>query len=183
MLVHGQSAFEVFAKPVVSEDGTSVRYDGFATFTQGDLQFTYVLVDGKAYIVETTGNGTTSAASKTIRCLESITPFDSIVAALNTLKIIPRSEVADDFGEGCGSGTLLQTTRPFGGVNFSVCALGADGFVAYGGSMIMQVEYDVNPYLNISTPAVTDGSATCGIVSKPTPVTSTTLALLIGAEV
>ncbi|GMF22839.1 unnamed protein product [Phytophthora lilii] len=119
MNIHGQSVFDVFAKPVVPDDGTSVRYDGFATFIQGDNQFTYVVVDGAAYVEKSVGNDSTSVATKADRCLESITPFDSIVAALNTVKAIPSTSAAfNDESVNCSSGTLLQTSTPFGGLDW-----------------------------------------------------------------
>ncbi|KAG3057317.1 hypothetical protein PI125_g25418 [Phytophthora idaei] len=36
MQIHGQSVFDVFAKPVVTTDARTVRYDGLATFIQED---------------------------------------------------------------------------------------------------------------------------------------------------
>ncbi|KAE8974951.1 hypothetical protein PR003_g25558 [Phytophthora rubi] len=179
MHIHGQSIFDVFAKPVVADDGVSVRYDGFATFIQGERQFTYMLVDGAAYVVESTGNDTTSAATQTVRCLESLTPFDSIVSALNTVKAVPRSLV-DYEANICPSGNFFQTSTPFGGVNFTLCASTTSGFIAYGGDIMMAVEYLDGPLRNITAPKLSDSSAHCAIVVTAPAVTPTAATLLTG---
>ncbi|GMF22852.1 unnamed protein product [Phytophthora lilii] len=141
MSIHGQSIFDVFAKPVVSDDGISVRYAGFATIIQGDKQFTYAVINGATYVEDSVGNDSTSVATKTVRCLDSITPFNSIVAALNTVKVIPSTpSIVEDEYIDCSSGTLLKTSTPFGGLNFTLCS-SADGFIAYGGDITMAVQY------------------------------------------
>ncbi|KAL4101633.1 hypothetical protein PRIC1_005382 [Phytophthora ramorum] len=43
MKLHGQPEFDVFANPIVSADGASVLYDGYATFEEDDSTFTYSL--------------------------------------------------------------------------------------------------------------------------------------------
>uniref|UniRef100_H3GVY0 GPI inositol-deacylase n=1 Tax=Phytophthora ramorum TaxID=164328 RepID=H3GVY0_PHYRM len=182
MNIHGQSVFNVFAKPIVSANGSNVRYDGFATFIQGDSQFTYLLVDGAAYVVESLGNDTTSAVSQTVRCLSSIAPFDSIVSALNTLKVVPSTPRNED-GFECAGGTLLKTATPFGREDFTVCASGPSGFIAYGGNIKMSVEYLDYQLHKISTPKLSDGDTSCGVVSTPTSVTPSALALLTGDSI
>ncbi|ETN02857.1 hypothetical protein PPTG_15816 [Phytophthora nicotianae INRA-310] len=180
MQIHGQSVFDVFAKPVISADPTSVRYDGFATFIQWDSKFTSMVVDGSAYVVESTGDDTTSVATRTVRCLSSITPFDSIVDALNNLTAVSTEAVGDDSEVDCNKGSLYETS--FGGKHFMVCAPGADGFIAYGGDITMVVEYLDSPLTSLSTPNLTDGSVSCPAVVKPTSVSPTTVAFLIGKE-
>ncbi|EGZ12222.1 hypothetical protein PHYSODRAFT_303955 [Phytophthora sojae] len=137
-----------------------------------------MLVDGAAYVVETSGNATTSAATQTVRCLESFPPFESIVSALNTLKAVP-SSLVDDEAIDCSSGALFQTSTPIGGVDFTVCTAGY-GFIAYGGDITMVVEYLDAPLRSISAPALTDSSAHCATVAKATAVTPITAALLTG---
>ncbi|KAE9011874.1 hypothetical protein PR003_g12727 [Phytophthora rubi] len=181
MHIHGESIFDMFAKPVVADDGVSVRYDGFATFIQGESQFTYMLVDGAAYAVESTGNDTTSVATQTVRCLESLTPFDLIVSALNTVRAVPRSLVDDEVNF-CptDSGTFFQTSTPFGGVNFTLCASTTSGFIAYGGDITMIVEYLDDPLRSFTAPKLSDSSAHCAIVATATAVTPIAAALLTG---
>ncbi|KAE9035723.1 hypothetical protein PR003_g9407 [Phytophthora rubi] len=179
MHIHGESIFDVFAKPFVADDGISVRYDGFATFIQGESQFTYMLVDGAAYVVESLGNDTTSVATQTVRCLESLTPFDLIVSALNNVKAVPRSLV-DDEAIFCPSGPFFQTATPFGGVNFTFCPSTTSGFIAYGGDITMTVEYLEDPLRSITAPTLSDSSAHCPIVATPTAVTPIAAALLTG---
>jgi hypothetical protein len=178
MHIHGQSVFDVFAKPVVSADGASVRYDGFATFIQGETEFTYLLVDGAAYVVEATGVDDNSAATRTAKCLTSVTPFDSIVSALNNLTAISSESVGKDSEVDCSSETAFETS--FGGEAFVVCASGSSGFIAYGGGITMAVEYLERPLRSISAPKLSDGSASCPVVAAPTVVAPTTLALLTG---
>ncbi|KAJ8576595.1 hypothetical protein ON010_g2611 [Phytophthora cinnamomi] len=105
--IHGQSAFDVFVTPVVSTDGTSVCYDGFATFTDEDIKFTYLLADGVVYVVKDTGNDTTPVASETVFCLSALTPFDSTVAALNNATARASTSVWDEALDCIGSSTVV----------------------------------------------------------------------------
>ncbi|ETO59056.1 hypothetical protein F444_22567 [Phytophthora nicotianae P1976] len=181
MQIHGQSVFDVFAKPVMSADAKSLRYDGFATFIQGDSESTYMLIDGSAYVAESARDDTTSATTQTIRCLSSITPFDSIVDALNNLTAISSSSGGDDSELDCPTEGLHETR--FGGKHFVVCSLGPDGVIASGGDIAMTVEYLDHPLNSLSAPKLTDGSESCTVVAKPTPVSLTAIALLTGKEV
>lgn len=162
----------------MSADGTSLRYDGFANFIQGDFWFTYMLVEGVGYVVESSGDNTTSAATTSVRCLSSITPFDAIVGALNNLTDISSGSVSDDSQVDCSHGTLYGTL--FGGKEFVVCGSGAADFIAYGGDIVMAVEYLNNPLHNISAPTLNDSEISCAEVANATSVTPTTLALLTG---
>ncbi|GMF55112.1 unnamed protein product [Phytophthora fragariaefolia] len=179
MRIHGQSVFEIFAKPAVSVDGAGILYNGFATFVQDDKRFTYMLVDGASYVVESVGNATTSAATQTVRCLKSLTPFDSIISALNTVQAIPSSLVNDE-AIYCPSGTLLQTSTPFGGVDFTFCASARLGFIAYGGDITVAIEYPESPLQIIAAPPLNDGSTHCATVASATSVTPIAFALLTG---
>ncbi|GMF24212.1 unnamed protein product [Phytophthora fragariaefolia] len=178
MRIHGQSVFDVFAKPIV-EDGAKIRYDGFATFAQDDNRFTYILVDGATYVVENLGNATTSTATQTVRCLKSGTPFDSIISALNTVKGIPSSLVKDE-AIYCPSGNLYETSTPFGGVDFTLCASAGLGFSAYGGDITMAVEYLDSPLHTITAPLLSDSSARCAAIASATSVSPIAMTLLSG---
>ncbi|ETL31013.1 hypothetical protein F441_16475 [Phytophthora nicotianae CJ01A1] len=181
MQIHGQSVFDVFAKPTLFTDGTRIRYDGFATFIQGDSQFTYMVVDGSAYVVENTGDDTTPIATQTVNCLPSITPFDSIIDALNNLTAITNDSIGDDSEMDCSTRDLYETS--FGGEHFKVCPFGADGFIAYGGDITMTVEYLDGPLRSFSAPKLTNGNKSCPVVAKPTTASKTTLTLLNSREV
>lgn len=137
-----------------------------------------MLVNGSAYVVQTSGDYNTSAATQTVRCLTSIAPFDSIVAALNNLTAVSSELENDDDEVDCPSGNLYETS--FGGKEFVVCGSGADGFIAYGGDITMAVEYLDSPLSSIPAPTLSDGITSCDVVSTPTLVTPTTLALLTG---
>ncbi|ETM46257.1 hypothetical protein L914_08823, partial [Phytophthora nicotianae] len=180
MQIHGQSVFDVFARPGMTSDLTSVRYDGFTTFIQGDSKFTYMVVDGSAYVVESTGNDSMSVTTQTVKCLSSITPFDSIVDALNNLTAVSSEYIVNSSEVDCPSGSLYEAS--FGGTHFIVCALGADGFIAYGREITMATEYLDSPLSRISAPKLTDGAESCADVVNPTSLSPTTLALLTGKE-
>ncbi|KAG7377514.1 hypothetical protein PHYBOEH_000812 [Phytophthora boehmeriae] len=177
MKVHGQHLFDVFTRPVISADGSSVRYDGFATFVQRDTQFTYMLVDGAAYVVETSGNGITEAATKTARCVPPPIPFESIVSALNNATVISS---ADGEALECSDGSILKTS--VGEQDFVICTEGAIGFNAYSRDMAVAVEYLDAPIKSISLPLLTNGSAACDGVGAYTSLTPTGFALLTGTE-
>ncbi|ETK72171.1 hypothetical protein F441_21174 [Phytophthora nicotianae CJ01A1] len=176
MQIHGQSSFDVFAKPVVSPDATSVRYDGFTTFIDGEDEFTYILADGAAYVVGSSHSD--NQATKTVRCLSSITPFDEIVAALNNLTAIPYSTVQDKPLD-CVDETAYETS--FGGKEFVLCQTRGEEYLfeAYSDGIMMVVEHWIGD-LNISASTLTDGSKTCKTVAKATVIDSTARALLTG---
>ncbi|KAG7384837.1 hypothetical protein PHYPSEUDO_002152 [Phytophthora pseudosyringae] len=177
MQIHGQSVFDAFASPVVSGGGTMVQYDGFATFIEGDTEVTYLLVDGGEEFV---ANDTAAVTSRTVQCLQSVTPFDSIVLALNKAKLTPIASAAiGDPAVECEIGTIFQTR--FGGVDFALCA-GATGFMSYGGDIVMNVAYLGSPLPIIAEPTPSDGHGSCDVVSKATPVTPTAVALLTGLD-
>ncbi|KAG7388635.1 hypothetical protein PHYBOEH_007777 [Phytophthora boehmeriae] len=180
MKVHGQYLFDVFARPVISADGASARYDGFATFINGDTQFTYMLVDGAAYMVETSGNGTTEATTQTTRCVPTDVQFESIVSALNNATIIPSASVSDETLK-CADGSMLKTS--VGGQDFVICASGASGFIASSSDMAVAVEYLDAPIKSISPPVKMEGSVACDGVGAYTSVTPTGLALLAGTGI
>ncbi|KAG7394282.1 hypothetical protein PHYBOEH_005419 [Phytophthora boehmeriae] len=179
MKVHGQHLFDVFTRPVLSADGSSVRYDGFATFVKGDTQFTYMLVDGAAYVVETVGNGITEAATMTARCVPPPIPFESIVSALNNATVAS-SASADGEALECSDGSILKTS--VGEQDFVICTEGAIGFNAYSRDMAVAVEYLDAPIKSISPPLLTNGSAACDGVGAYTSLTPTGFALLSGTE-
>ncbi|CAI5707591.1 unnamed protein product [Peronospora effusa] len=52
MELHGISDFQVYANPLVSkQQGDRVLYNGYTTFTDGPVRFTYSLVDGAPYLM------------------------------------------------------------------------------------------------------------------------------------
>lgn len=65
MQVYGESAFDVYANPVVSRDGLSVTYNGYADFNEGPTLTRYMLVDGVAYATTTTETKTDEDQSQT----------------------------------------------------------------------------------------------------------------------
>ncbi|KAG7393065.1 hypothetical protein PHYBOEH_006188 [Phytophthora boehmeriae] len=115
MAIHGQSEFDVFAKPVVSNDKDKVLYDGYATFVEDDAQFKYILSGGAFYVVE---NPVKDSSKQTVRCLSAMMPFDSILLALNAATRIPSVSIGGETVE--SSGDLFKTS--FGRASFALCA-------------------------------------------------------------
>ncbi|KAG6961409.1 hypothetical protein JG688_00009100 [Phytophthora aleatoria] len=167
--IHGQSEFYVFANPVVSANGVSVLYDGFATFKEEGNTFTYSYVNGVGYL-------STSVDKQNVHCIPSTTlPFNSILSALNDATPIPSASIGDEAVE-CTSGNLFKTT--FAGVHFAVCASGESGFTACSSDFTIDVEYLENP---VAIPKIE--GATCDAVATPTSVTPTALALITGSGI
>lgn len=169
--IHGQSEFVVFANPVVSANGASVLYDGYATFVDDDSTFTYSYVDGAGYL------STSDGGKETVRCIPPSTlPFNSVLSALNDATPIPNASIGDEAVE-CAGGNLFKTT--FAGAHFAICAAGESGFTASSSDLTIDVEYLDSP-VKIPTPTLTNSSS-CGAVATSTSVTPTTLALLTGS--
>ncbi|GMF34935.1 unnamed protein product [Phytophthora lilii] len=172
ILYDESTVLKVFANPIVSADKTSVRYDGFATIT--DKESTYLAVDGDAYVVETVGNESTSVATRTVQCLESIAPFNSIVSALNNASFTSGQSIE---GEAMGCTSANEYKTRIGGKNLSLCGSGSSGLIAYGGSIAVFVEYLEAPLRHITAPP---GAPACDTVETATIVTPTALTLMTG---
>ncbi|KAL3660431.1 hypothetical protein V7S43_014584 [Phytophthora oleae] len=174
MKLHGQSEFDIYASPVVSDIGDSVRYNSYATFHDEASEFTYTVVDGSAYLTMTDASD-----AETVRCIPSNTlPFDKILPALNAASPIPSASIGDKSVK-CDSGNLFKTT--FAGAHYAICAEGEAGLTAYSSDLDIAVEY-LNGPVSIEKPALT-GQSTCEIVQKPTSLTPTALALATGGEI
>ncbi|KAF1782114.1 hypothetical protein GQ600_20320 [Phytophthora cactorum] len=120
--IHGQSEFDVFAAPVVSDDGSSVLYDGQAVFLNGDIELVYSFVNGSGYMSTISSD----KVDQSVACLPPSTlPFNSIIPALNNVAFIPSASVGDEVIE-CTSGALFTTT--FMDVDFAICASGKHRF-------------------------------------------------------
>uniref|UniRef100_H3GWE9 GPI inositol-deacylase n=1 Tax=Phytophthora ramorum TaxID=164328 RepID=H3GWE9_PHYRM len=172
MKLHGQSEFDVYATPVVSANGASVLYNGYASFQDEDTDFTYTFVDGSGYL--TTAD---SSTLETVQCLPPHTlPFDKILPALNEAARIPSAAVGKKELE-CASGNLFKTT--FAGVHYAICTSGESGFTAVSSDLDIDVEYLDGP-VSIEKPELSDGTSSCKIVAKPTSLTPTALALATG---
>ncbi|KAG7398811.1 hypothetical protein PHYBOEH_010443 [Phytophthora boehmeriae] len=173
--IHGHSEFDVYANPVVSIDNSSVFYDGYAEFLEGDVQFKYLFVGGIAYVVETNSSDPLSRA--TAQCFQSNIPFDSVIAALNEPTPIPSASVGDE-AVACSTGNLFKTS--FDGEDFALCASGASGFTAFGSEMDIEVKYMDHP-VNISAPRLNNTS--CPVVETSAFVMPTALALITGGDI
>ncbi|KAE9275785.1 hypothetical protein PR003_g29241 [Phytophthora rubi] len=169
-MIHGQPEFDIFAKPVVSADGVSVLYDGYAEFSEGDEIFTYSYVNGAGFL------STSRGAEQNVQCLSSSTlPFNDILPALNDATSIPSASIGDETIE-CSSDIILKTS--FGGTNFAICSSGESGFTAFSSDFDIDVEYlDA-----VRVPALSH-EVSCEVVVKPSSVTPTTLALLTGEAI
>ncbi|KAG7386700.1 hypothetical protein PHYPSEUDO_015380 [Phytophthora pseudosyringae] len=177
MQVHGRSEFDVYANPIVSNDGLSVTYDGYADFTEGSTLTRYMLIDGIAYsTTSTSGTDQTQASSSTSQCVEprSLPPLNDMLPAINDA-----TPAANATLEGakikCAPGNLFKAT--FRGLNLAVCASGSAGVHVYGSDMEIGVTYLKNR-VNMLAPKL-NGSE-CKAVANATAVTETTIALLTG---
>ncbi|GMF29923.1 unnamed protein product [Phytophthora lilii] len=172
MQIYGQSEFDVFANPVVSSANTAVRYDGYANFTESGTNHTFVLVDGIAYFVTSTADGTVTAECSSS---SSLAPLNLIIPALNDATAIS-SAIVDDKKVNCPTGDLFKVV--LGDATFVLCASGSAGFVVYGSDLDISVQYLDSP-VSITAPTLSEDEArACGTIVTPSPVTATTLALL-----
>ncbi|CAI5735885.1 unnamed protein product [Peronospora destructor] len=175
MELHGISQFDVYANPLVSDKGDTVLYNGYTTFTEGPLRFTYSLVDGASYLVTTNR----SSDAKTVRCIPPSTlPFNDMLPACNALTPIPSASIGGKAIE-CKIGNLFKTS--FAGVQYAVCLAGKLGFTAYTSAMTIGVTYLDNP-VNVPKTKLNDGSS-CNAIANAVGMTPTALAMLSGSEV
>ncbi|ETP18311.1 hypothetical protein F441_07436 [Phytophthora nicotianae CJ01A1] len=175
MNLHGHSEFDIYATPVVADNGASVLYNSYATFNDDDSEFTYTLVDGSAYLTTTDASDV-----ETVQCLPSNTlPFDEILPALNMATSIPSASIGGKSVD-CESGNLFKTT--FAGSHYAICASGEAGFTAYSSDLDITVEYLDGP-VSVSKPELTDESTSCEVVQEATSLTPTALALATGSKI
>ncbi|ETO66156.1 hypothetical protein F444_16601 [Phytophthora nicotianae P1976] len=172
--LHGASEFNVFANPVVSDDGLRVRYDGFATFVEGHSRFTYSLVDGAPYLMA----NDSSSNVPSVDCIPPSTlPFDAILPALNDATPIPSASIGGVPIE-CESGNLFKTS--FAGIHYAICSSDDSGFTAIASDVTIDVDYLDEP-VAIPDVKLEDGSS-CDVLAEPVEVTPLALALLSGDE-
>jgi hypothetical protein len=176
MQVFGQPEFDVYANPVVSDDGLNVTYNGYVDFTEGSTLTRYTLVDGIAYSSTSTE---TQSASPSAQCLQAneLPPINDMLPALNEATPVSKASLEGKKIK-CTAGSLLKVT--FRGLHLAVCANGSAGVHAYGSDMDIAIEYLDKP-VEINAPTI-DASAAgqCETVVNATSVTSTTAALLTG---
>jgi hypothetical protein len=173
MKLHGQSEFDIYAAPVVSDNGDSVLYDSYATFTDDDAEYRYTLADGAAYL--TTRD---SSDAETVQCLPPHTlPFDEILPALNNAVPIPSASIGNNPID-CTSGNLFKTT--FAGAHYAICSMGEAGFTAHSSDVGVKVEYLDGP-VSVETPELPSGSA-CQPLVEASSLTPTAVALATGGQ-
>ncbi|POM60395.1 hypothetical protein PHPALM_30759 [Phytophthora palmivora] len=177
MKMYGQSEFDVYANPVVSLDNTMIRYDGYATFAEETTKHTIVMVDGIAYFVTSTVDG-----SETAECSSSssLALLNYIIPALNEATAISSATV-DDKKITCSSGDLFKIV--LGDATFVLCASGSSGFIVYGSDLDISVKYLASS-VPISKPTLSEDSARdCETIVSPSSVSATTLALFTGKPI
>lgn len=173
--LHGKSEFDVFANPVVSDDGRNVLYDGFATFINGHRSTTYSFVSGKFYI--TTRDSLLNTEST--HCEISHTfPFNEILPALNGATLSSSASIQGVALE-CKSGTFFETS--IGGFHYAMCMSRGFGFTAFTTDMGIAVNF-LNEPVRIPTLQI-ESKAPCNRVLKATTLTPTALALLRGDRI
>ncbi|OWZ04914.1 hypothetical protein PHMEG_00023100 [Phytophthora megakarya] len=174
LVIHGQYMFNVFLIPVISTDDFSVRFDGFATFIEGEDKYTYMVVDGIGYVVHCTGNSTTSVATQDVSCLSSVEAFSSLVSALNSITV-GLVTTSNDEVVGCDDEGIIDASLGEGDIQ--ICS-GISGFMMYGESMLVRMECLDISLPEISAPSLTNTLDKCGNFSSAIPVTPSTLRLL-----
>ncbi|OWZ16985.1 putative membrane protein [Phytophthora megakarya] len=162
LTIHGQYIFDAFANPVISTDDSSGRYDAFTTFIEGEDKYTYLLVDEVGYVVHSTGNTTTSVATQDVSCLSSVESLSSIVSSLNSAIVGLTSSSSYELLD-CNDEAMIEDSLER--VDFQICASGVSGFVVFGGSMLVRVEYLESPFAKISVPTLTSGEDVCKGIS------------------
>ncbi|KAL4106031.1 hypothetical protein PRIC1_004085 [Phytophthora ramorum] len=136
MHVYGQSEFDVYANPVVSEDGLSVIYDGYADFTQDSTLTRYLFVDGVAYSTTSFEVGQDQTSSSECVQTNMLPPLNAMLPALNDATPVSTASL-DGAKIKCSAGNLFKVT--FRGLNLAVCASGSSGVHVYGSDMEISV--------------------------------------------
>ncbi|GMG16028.1 unnamed protein product [Phytophthora fragariaefolia] len=187
MQVYGESEFDVYANPIVSKDGLSVTYDGYADFYEGPTLTRYMLVDGIAYSTTSTENvdvltqtqTRSETSSSTSECLQStmLPHLNLMIPALNDAVPVYNATL-DGNRIKCSAGNLFR--MKFGGLNLALCASGSEGVHVYGSDLEITVKHLDSP-VEITAPKLDPKVASeCEIVVNSTAVTPTTAALLTG---
>ncbi|RLN47613.1 hypothetical protein BBJ29_010139 [Phytophthora kernoviae] len=99
MQVYGQSVFSMIANPTVSSDSSSVLYNTFATFDEGATSYNHTLVDGLAYVSQSSLDDSTATPSVSCVDSDSLPSVNSIVAPMKG------SMGSDYFQKSCKNGT------------------------------------------------------------------------------
>jgi hypothetical protein len=177
MKIFGQLEFDVFANPVVSDDSTTVRYDGVATFKDGDTRYTFVLVGGIAYFVTSAADGSVAAECSSSSSLDLL---NAILPALNDATPIS-SAVVDEKEIKCPSGGLFKVVLD--DATFVLCTSGFAGITVYGSDLDIHVKY-LASRVPITAPKLSDEEArSCKTMVEPCSVTATTLSFLTAEPV
>ncbi|CEG39844.1 GPI inositol-deacylase PGAP1-like [Plasmopara halstedii] len=160
--ISDDAVFIGHANPVVSDDGLTVLYDGYATSVRGQFQTTYSLVNGSAYVI------TNDNLNVTTRCLSpSDLPLYTILPAINAMKSISATRLPS----GCKS--TFETS--FDGVQYEICQE-SEKFTATSRDVTIEVSY-VQDRDHIP---VLETGLICDSIAKATALTPTALALLQG---
>ncbi|ETL44895.1 hypothetical protein L916_04902 [Phytophthora nicotianae] len=180
MQVYGQPEFDVYANPIVSNDGLSVTYDGYVDFTEGSTLTRYMLVDGIAYSTTTTSEtDQTQASSSSTQCVESkaLPPLNDMLPVLNDAIQVANATL-DGTQIKCSPGNLFKVT--FRGLNLAVCALGSSGVHVYGSDLEIRIKY-LKSRVEITAPELSGSALSkCENVVNATAMTETSIALLTG---
>uniref|UniRef100_A0AAV1UT15 Uncharacterized protein n=1 Tax=Peronospora matthiolae TaxID=2874970 RepID=A0AAV1UT15_9STRA len=174
MRLHGTLSFDVYATPVISANGASVLYDGYATFLDNGSEITYTLANGAAYLTTKDTSGV-----ETVGCLSpNALPFDRILPALNDVSRIPSASIGEEAVK-CPEGNLFKTS--FVGVHYAICVSGEAGFTAFSSDLDIAVEY-LDRQERIQEPKLSDGRSSCKPVAPATLMTPTALSLMRGSN-
>ncbi|POM70895.1 Hypothetical protein PHPALM_12612 [Phytophthora palmivora] len=180
MQVYGQPEFDVYANPIVSNDGLSVTYNGYVDFNEGSTLTRYLLVDGIAYSTMTTSaTKQTQSTSSMSQCIDAkvLPPLNAMLPALNDAVPVANATL-DGAKIKCLPGNLFKVT--FRGLNLAVCASGTSGVHVYGSDMEIGITY-LKKRVEIVAPKLNSSAKNeCEKVVNSTAVTATTTALLTG---
>ncbi|KAG7387363.1 hypothetical protein PHYPSEUDO_014387 [Phytophthora pseudosyringae] len=148
MNIFGQSDFSMFSNPVLSDDGSNVLYESFASFTENKTRYNYTFVDGAAFISRTSVDSNTAASVVTCLGSESgnLPPVNAIVAAVNEATAVSGGGSSYRCSTGSSYKILVNRTE------FILCRGGVSDLTMYGADMNIAVDY-LNQQVSIVKPA------------------------------
>lgn len=182
--IYGQTAFDMYANPIVLDNNKNVLYDVYATFTQDKMLHNYTLVNGIAYSESTpfsTGSSS-SAPTPLVECSDAesskLPAINSIVAAIS--EATTGSSNGNDANSQCTTGSVYKTV--FSGVDYAVC-VSTTGFTMQGSDMDISVEY-LESHINIQPPTMNaSADHKCSSKALSTSVTALGHSLLTGEPI
>ncbi|KAJ8575900.1 hypothetical protein ON010_g3312 [Phytophthora cinnamomi] len=174
MNVYGESDFDMYANPVVSDNQDSVLYDAVATFSDESTQINYTLIDGTARMAIRSSDEDT-----TVTCLDTesdkLPPINTITNALNEATALSSASGSGSGAVQCPHGSLFKVL--VNGIHFALCASGTSGFTMTGTDVDIVVDY---LDYRVEIKKMTSATMECETVASASPLTALGKSLLTG---